>query len=178
MTAKRKPPTEAETLSREVEALAALKETLQEALNGDPDFLLDVIEGETNLLEVLDMMALADLHDDVLVAGIKDAQATLKERRDRIEARKAIRRALMERTILMLDRKKLERPTATFTLADIKPKPVIEDESQIPSRFWVEQPPPPPKLDKDALEAALAGGEEVSGARLDNGSVRLTIRRK
>ncbi len=174
---KPQPPTEAQTLERELNALAALKETLAGVLQDDPDFLLDVVEGETSLLEVLDALTLADLHDEGLIAGLKTAQTTLKDRRERIESRRVIRRTLIERAMLMMERKKVERPSATLTLRDAAPKLVIEDESLIPSKFFEEQPPPPPKLNKDALEAALAQGA-VEGARMDNGSVGLTIRRR
>jgi hypothetical protein len=95
---------------------------------------------------------------------------------------------------------KLRRPTATLTLRTLPPDIVVLQESDIPSEFFVAQPPPPPKLDKAALrnalrarqaqieavanfadpearQRALAPFPAIPGATLNNGSLSLQIRR-
>jgi hypothetical protein len=93
------------------------------------------------------------------------------------EARIERLRAAIERAIVMSEMPTpLKLPAATVSVAKRKPGVVIDNEAEIPSRFFVEPPPPAPKLDKKALAAALAEGA-IPGAHLDNGSMSLTIRR-
>jgi hypothetical protein len=98
------------------------------------------------------------------------------------------------------DMLKLRRPAATLTLRKLPPDVVVTTEADIPSEFFVPQPPPPPKLDKAALRDALQRREKrvemaasleddderakalaavpaIPGAVLNNGSFSLQIRR-
>lgn len=161
-------------MADEIAAASALKASLADALAGDPDLLLDTIEGETGLLEIVDALLLADLHDAEMIEGLKRAKDTIDIRRKRFEARVALRRALIEQAMLIVEREKLERPTATLSLISRPPAVEVVEEADIPARFFKSKP----VLDKDALKAALAAGEEVSGARMTNGSQSLTIRRR
>ena len=87
-------------------------------------------------------------------------------------------RALIERAMVTLDLPTLRLPTATLSVAKRKPGLVVTDESAIPTRFYVQPDPPPPKLDKRALLQALNDNEAIPGAALDNGSISLTVRRR
>ena len=69
-------------------------------------------------------------------------------------------------------------PTATLTLRKVQPEAVIETEAEITSRCWTPQETPAAKLNEKSLLEALEAGESIPGARLDNGSVSLTVRRK
>lgn len=67
-------------------------------------------------------------------------------------------------------------PTLTLSKNDLKPDIIIQDESLIPSEYFL---PQPPKLDKKALkEAVLKDGLVVDGVTMGNGKISLTIRRK
>ena len=79
--------------------------------------------------------------------------------------------------MVSIDLPTLQLATATLSIAKRKPQVVIDNEAEIPARFFTPQPAPAPKLDKKALAAALAE-TPMPGAHLDNGSVSLTIRRK
>jgi hypothetical protein len=79
--------------------------------------------------------------------------------------------------MMIADLPSLLLPTATLSISKRKPGVIVNNEAEIPSRFWV-LPEPTPKLDKRALAEALAANENVPGASLDNGSVSLTVRRK
>lgn len=161
--------------AREADALAALLSDYRDMIAGDPDFALDLAEGETNAFEVIDALLAADALDAELCDGAKKAIDTIEFRVERFGARIKARRAMIERFLLILEQKKLERPSATITLAERGPVCEIEDESAVPSKFFVATAP---KLDKKAVKAALDAGEDVPGARLSNGSISLTVRRK
>ena len=98
------------------------------------------------------------------------------------------------------EQQKLRRPTATLTLRKLPIDVVVTSEADIPSEFFVPQPPPPPKLNKAALKEALQAREmkasfasslddveekaralaaipPIPGATLNNGGFSLQIRR-
>ena len=188
-------------LRRETEAaknlLAGMRETI-----GDEDMALlaDTIEGETNLLEAIDT-ALSEIDEtEVLISGLKEKEGQFAQRRRSMEERVRRFRSLIEQAMAITEQAKLRRPAATLTLRKLPPDVVITTEADIPSEFFVPQPPPPPKLDKAALKealrqrekridlaASLEGGEErvralaeipaIPGAILNNGSFSLQIRR-
>ena len=156
-------------------------------------------KGETNLLEAIDT-ALAEIDEtEVLISGLKEKEGQFTQRRRTMEERVRRFRSLIEQAMAITELPKVRRPAATLTLRKLPPDVVITTEADIPSEFFVPQPPPPPKLDKAALKEALrqrekklelAGsleGEEraralasispIPGATLNNGSFSLQIRR-
>lgn len=181
---------------KEMDALAALKESLADLLADDPDMILDLAEGETSLFEVVDALLAADALDEGLIDGAENAKRAIGYRVERFKQRQETRRGLLERALLMLEQKKLERPSATISITNRKPKVEVEDESKVPSAYFVT---PDPVLSKKLLNEAVAGildrqdaenaaaiaeGREAkmfempAGVRLSNGSVSLTIRRR
>jgi hypothetical protein len=177
-------------------ALEMLLADCREMIEQDPDLVLDLAESETDAFEVIDALLIADGFDAELIKGAKAAKDVIDSRMKRFEQRAERRRAVIERFLLILEQKKLERPGATITLAERKPTVEIEDESAIPSQFYRT---PDPVLDKKALNAhvaellakqdaeiaaAKAEGREPQmfplpdGVRLTNGSTSLTIRRR
>jgi hypothetical protein len=156
--------------------LQALKASLtvhHETLE-DTELMLLLAEGETTLLEAIDLLLEADLTDDALIQGLKASKDTLAVRLHRFQERKASRRAILEQALFLLERKSLERPTATLTLSDRAPTLVIEEEAQIPARFFDLKP----VLNRRLLKEALDAGDEIAGAKLSNGSVTITVRRR
>ena len=83
-------------------------------------------------------------------------------------------RALIEQAMLIAELPTAKRPTATVTVKRTPPKPIIADESLIPSRFYKT---PAPVLDKTAINNAVADGESVPGVTMDNGGISLQVRR-
>jgi hypothetical protein len=157
-----------------MQALEALKAALALEIENDPDFLLDLAEGETSLLEILDAMLEADAMDEGLIDGAAVAAAKMADRKERFTKRRAARRVIIEQALVILERNKLERPCATVSMANRAPQVIVTDESALPSQFFKSVP----TLDKKALKAALDAGEAVPGATLSNGSASLTIRRR
>lgn len=165
-----------QSVEEQMRILGALRATLavhHEELD-DPDLMLLLADGQTNLLEAIDAMIEVDQHDDALITALKSVKDTMAVRLHRLQERKTSRRTILEQALLLLERKSLERPLATLSLADRPPSLVVEEEAQIPARFFGLKPSLNRRLAKEALEA----GEEVPGARLSNGALTLTVRRR
>ena len=156
-------------------------EKLREALAGeDPQLVLDMLEGSTNLHEAILSVVDEISEDEILLAGLEAHLAKLAERKARIKQSIETRRTIILSAMDRAGIPTIKGPTATLSKRETAPAPVIEDESKIPARFFVEQPRPDPKLDKAALKEALAAlkpDEEIPGAHMSNGGLSLTIRR-
>lgn len=161
-------------LEREIEAAKLLRDQLADICATDPDFLRDAIEGETNIRELIAILAAEEGEDKAIIAGLETFAEGLAARKDRINARIETRRALLATALDVAGLKSLETPTGTVAITKVAPKAITTEESEIPSRFWKAAPP---KLDKKALTDALKAGETIPGATLSNGSSTVTIRR-
>lgn len=160
---------------RAAEAARALVESIRTVAEEDDTLIADMIEGETDLFEIMDRL-IGRINENTAYARGLDAQiGDLKGRQERFERRVATDRTLIEQAMMIADLAKIERPGATLSLANRGPKVVIETEADIPAEFWR---PGAPTLDKKALGAALKDGRAVAGARLDNSAPTLTIRIK
>lgn len=162
-------------MHQEAEAAKTLLETLRDDIGNDEELAVDVVEGETGLLEVIDAALFADLQDKSFIAGIQRAEQTLADRRARLTARIDNRRAAIHTAMQLTGLSKVLRPLATITRRRGTPKPIIKEEADIPSDFWT---PQPPKLDKAALGQAIRDGGEVPGVVASNATETMTIRFK
>lgn len=161
---------------------AAAKELLA-SLNidgsNDAQLAADTIEGETDLHQALAAALDAIDECEVIEAGCKAKEEQYASRGAAAKARAERIRAAIEQALVSLDlAEPIRLAAATVSLTRRAPAVQITDEALIPTKFFVEQPRPTPKLDKKALAAALREGEAVPGASLDNGSVSLNVRRK
>lgn len=181
---------------KEATALESLMADFKDMVADDPDLALDLAEGQTNAMEIIDALVIADALDAELCAGAKTAKKIIEERAKRFEVRIERRRAIIERFLLIMEQKKLERPAATITLATRPLKVEVTDESALSAEYFVT---PPPALDKKKLtdavkaimalrdaEIAAAKAEErqpdlpalPDGVAIGNGGVGLQIRRR
>ena len=102
----------------------------------DEDLHHDMAEGETSIMEAIDA-ALSGIDDcEAIVAGCKAQSDVLLSRASKFAARRDRIRALIEQAMLIADLPTAKRPTATVTVKQTAPKPVITDESLIPSKFF------------------------------------------
>lgn len=166
-------------LRRQTEAARDLLAGLRsEGHDDDAELLADAVEGETSLLEAIGA-ALNEIDDaELLILGGKAKVVQIEGRVAAEEKRVERIRASIERAIVTAELPTpIKLPTGTLSIARRAAQPIIEDESALPSRFFVQPETPAPKLDKKALAAELRGGAIVPGARLDNGSISLTLRR-
>jgi DNA repair exonuclease SbcCD ATPase subunit len=207
--AARKEVTPARKLEFELEAAKTLKEQLRDILGNSQDLdaqtLKDTIEGETNLLEVVEAVVKQVGEDEARVEGIKEYSRALSARCTRLTNRADTLRSMLTNVLDLLGEKKLELPIATVTLKAVAPKLNVYDEPAVPSQFW--RIPEPVLAKKDLTEAlkarkaaldeiakrleaneidadmaphlravAEAQFPEIPGAELDNGSVTTQIR--
>src|SRR5208283_4552443 len=68
-------------LSQELEAKQTLLDQLRALTADDPDFFKDVLEGETNLLELIAALDASIIDDETLVDGAKAALDKLQKRK-------------------------------------------------------------------------------------------------
>lgn len=166
-------------------ALYAVADEYMVALNRlaeldlDPQTVADTLESLSGDLEAkATNVGLYIRNIGALVAGMKDAEASMKARREKaekhVENLSAYLKANMERTGVT----KIEGPMLALQIKKNPPAVVIDAPDLVPAFFWKLPPPPPPPvrgIDKAAIKAAIAEGEEVPGARLVQGT-RLEIK--
>jgi hypothetical protein len=86
-------------LSQELEAKQTLLDQLRALTADDPDFFIDVIEGETNLLELIAALDASIVDDEILVDDAKTALDKLQNRKRTAEARIELKRGLLAHTL-------------------------------------------------------------------------------
>ena len=161
----------ADTLRREADAAKSLIASLQ---SDDEDLIHDMTEGSSNLMEAIDV-AVAEMDECAAIVAGCDAQIKVYEARSgKFSDRQKRIRALIEQAMLIADLPTAKPATATITVKRTPPKPVVSDESLVPSRFYRT---PAPVIDKAAINEAVKAGEVIPGVTLDNGGVSLQIRR-
>lgn len=150
--------------------------SVREAIDSDdPQLILDMIEGETELNEALAALVDLNIEDEILLEGLKAKIDDLGARKSRVEKTIETRRNVMLMALEKAGIPTVKLPTATLSVGKTAQQAVITDESQIPARFWKSQDP---KLDKADLASALRSGEIIPGAELSNGGIKLTVRVK
>lgn len=160
--------------TREIVNAEKIKAAIGDEAN-DPALLLDMVEGETSLFECLAVLTEEILDDMALLAGLSETVKGLGERKSRIEKTIETKRNLMLMAMEKVGIPSVKLPLATLSVSNTQPQAEITDESLIPARFWEAQDP---KLNKTDLASALRAGEQVPGATLGNGGVKLTLRVK
>ena len=114
-------------------------------------------------------------HLEKLAESIKSAEAEMAQRRKIIEARVERMKHYVLDAMLNNNIQKIECPYFVVGVAKNPPSVDVFDEATIPLDYFVEQPAPPPRLDKKLVMKAMKDGFEVPGCRL-NQSVRLSIK--
>ena len=143
-------------MSAAMEAISALPD------DGDNVLLLNTIEGESDVLEVLDRVVEAAIAD-------KKLAELARERAKRIEARADRARGVALQIIEALGVSPLERGVYTASISHHREIGTL-DETLLPDEFIRRAP------DKVAIAKALRAGQEVAGASLGNNAPRLIIR--
>lgn len=164
-----------QAIEREARAAASLRESLAQLAQGDEDLMLDMIEGETSLIECIDALLARNAADRALIEGTERVISDLQSRADRVDRRIKFDRTLIEQAMMTAEITKIERPVATLSLTNRAPSLRVDSESEIPAEFWSAGAP---KLDRKALTAALKEGRPVPGAALSNAAPSLTVRTK
>lgn len=137
---------------RAAEAAKALVESLRAMADGDDDLIADMVEGETDLFEIIDRLVARINENKAYVRGLDAQVEDLKARQDRFAKRVDFDRTLIEQALTIADLPKVERAGATLSMAARAPKVVIDAEADIPASYWK---PGEPRLDRAALAEAL-----------------------
>ncbi len=145
-------------LSQELEAKQTLLDQLRALAADDPDFFTDLLEGETNLLELIAALDASIVDDEILVDGAKAALDKLQNRKRTAENRIELKRRLLAHTLQQIGLKTLRTPTATLTIAEASLKAIAVTPEDIPARWWKAQPP---KLDQEGLTKAVRAREKA-----------------
>jgi Siphovirus Gp157 len=145
-------------LSQELEAKQILLDQLRALAVEDPDFLTDLIEGETNRLELIAALDASIVDDETLVDGVKTALDKLQARKRSAENRIELKRRLLAHTLQQIGLKTLRTPPSTLTITEASLKAIPVAPEDIPARWWK---PQPPKLDQDGLTKAIRAREKA-----------------
>jgi Siphovirus Gp157 len=161
-------------LSRQAQAVQQLLAALKDIIGEDEDFAADVIEGQTDFVEIVNLLIAQEGEDTAMINGIQDYIDKLTHRALNINARIERRRnALLSAFQTAGIKGSLRCALGTVGLRSTPQKAIPTDEKLIPNEFWK---PRDPTLDKKALLAALKDGRTIPGAMLSNGGVTISIR--
>lgn len=156
---------------RQIEAIAL---NLR-ALVGDDDVAYaDMLEGESDLHELVRRLLNSIERDEGNLAALKTQVDERKERAARAETRIDVQR---EAIMSLMEAARLDRlslPEATLSCRDLPPKPIVTDEAALPPEYVRVKTTP----DMTAIRAGLDSGADIPGVALGNGSRSITIRRR
>lgn len=159
----------------EAEKAAAIIALIADANAQDDDVLVnDMIEAETELFDILEMLVRQMNDEAYMVEAIKQNIACLQERKQRYEKRSDSIRQLIFEVMQKAGLRKATLPAATLSIMNGRAKTIITDETMLPPRFLKTEVKPLLKEISDAIK----GGEDVPGAMLSNGSETISIRAK
>ena len=141
----------------------------------DDQTIRDTLEGETDLHEMIAAVIRSALVDEALSTGLRKRLTDMKERLARLEERGTKKRQLALEAMDEVGLTKLQEPDFTVSTRPGSPSLVVTAEGDVPSPYWV---PQPPKMDRQALLGALKRGAEIPGVELKNPKPVLVVRTK
>jgi hypothetical protein len=145
-------------------------------LDLDAQTVKDTLDGMSGELEVKASATAAVIRNMESLAGqIKEAEATMAQRRKALEARATSLSAYLLANMAHAGIQSVETPSFAIKIKTNPPSVEVYDEKMLASEFMRQPAPPAPAPDKTAIKAALQKGIDVQGARLVQGS-RLEIK--
>jgi phage host-nuclease inhibitor protein Gam len=157
-----------EQARRDLTALLAAHPELEE----DEVLRMDMAEGQTNAMEMLDELIRVERDARSLQDAIADEMDRLNKRLQRFVDRQRLVRKYMMQLMDAAGLKKVERPAATVSIAAGRPKVVITDETLLGEKFVRIKREP----NKEAILKALLSHENgVFGATLSNSEPTIRI---
>lgn len=162
----------AHDLTREIEAAKILRANFADLIGEDEEFAADMIEGETNLNEMIGKVVEQIAADTSAVAGMDEFIQRMEARRDRHKKRIETMKTALIVGLQQSGRKSFPHALATLSLRAVPSRAEITDESLVPSKFWKANDP---TLDKKAVLNALKAKETVTGAKLSEPGQTIAI---
>ena len=142
--------------------------------DGDPELLHDVLEGQTDIFEIMDWLLGRMADEESMQDAINSRIMSLQDRHTACGGRVKRLRDAIHVCMVAANEKTLRRPEATVTLGNRKPSIQSIDETLLPEQFFKTTR----SVSKSAINEAMKNGEVVPGVTMDNGGVSLTVRRK
>jgi hypothetical protein len=140
----------------------------------DVELLADMIEGETDLLKILDKAVSARQEAVTLAEAIKGRETELSERRKRMERQADVIKQTIQTLMEVAGQEKITLPEATLSITKARTSVNVTDVEALPQGFFKTERKALSKEIKTALEA----GERIPGAELVMGDCGLMIRTK
>lgn len=160
--------------------LGIIRAQIERVISSNPDLAddeelrSDMLEGCTDIDQVLDRLVEAEADAATMVAAIDERISNLEERGARYTKRSQVAREMIMTVLSAADLRKFTLPTATVSVRDGAQRLVEIDGTQTPAEF-TKTVTEPVKAD---IKRALSEGTAVPGWSLSNGSPSVTIRRK
>ncbi len=140
----------------------------------DEQFRADVLEGETNIQDVLTRLVNVSRDAETMAEAVKARKQEIGERQNRFERKAEAARKLILSVMERADLPKVQLTEATLSMRVLPPAPIVQDADELPDNcVRIERKP-----DMKAIKAELEGGREVPGIAMSNGRPSLTIRTK
>lgn len=128
-------------------------EMLDELCGGDERLFADMLVGETDIDRVVSRIHEQIARDDEILTGIKEREAALKDRKQRIANRRDNAKAFIGRLLRAVYLTKIELPEVTYSVRDGKPSLKIVDAEAVPEELTRIKREP----DKAAINEAFEG---------------------
>ena len=145
-------------------------------LDLDDATISDTLEGLSGALEVkATNVAMFVRNIESLAEQIKAAEEDMKKRRTALENRAERIRHYVMTSMQSAGITKIECPYFKIAIQDNPESVVVDDEKQIPRAYFIEPPPPEPRLDKTLVKKAIKDGFTVNVAHLER-TKRLVIK--
>lgn len=141
----------------ELRTIAKAAEDLELICGGDEQLFSDMMEGETSIDRIVLRIHEQIARDEEMLAGIKERQAAIADRKKRIETRAANGKQLIGKALRIARLAKLELPEVTYSVRDGKPTLKVVDASAVPEAFTVSKPTP----DKRAINEAYEDSDQL-----------------
>ena len=163
-------------LQPEVQRYVLLRQRLIETFPRiDDETLHDTLEGITTLEELIAETVRSALVDEFFKAGLTKRLEDMRERASRLEERAAKKRQWALEAMSESGLRKLELADFTASIRKGTPALIVEAEGEIPSNYWV---PQPPRLSRQTVLRDLKQGTEIPGVYLSNAKPNLSVRTK
>jgi len=140
----------------------------------DTQLTLNTIEGETDAMEWLDWTYERQMQEKALQDSIDERIRALRNRKSASQNREQSFKGMTEAVYNAIGEDKIKRPEYTVYKQAGRVSVQVTDESLIPDAYMRIKKSP----DKKALQSALEGNTNLSGAELVKGDDYIVIRRK
>ncbi len=158
----------------EIQKAHQIKEWLISEGEEDPELAADMIEGETDLKDLLEWSLRKYGDEQVFNSAVDERKKELTKRKASSDVRLEKLKEMMGRILEAWGHENHKGIDGTVGITKNPPKPIILDETLLPD-IYVNIIRTPRKAD---INDAIKAGAKIEGVGLDNGSQSITVRMK